>query len=384
MKVFLISTKEVLLRVMIPVAAVKCKDYSPEIIDSALDRALDLIGGIKDLIKPNMKVLLKVNLLMAIPPEIGVTTHPGFVIAVVKYIKKLGAEVWVGDSSSWNTSKALKVTGVQDAAESAGAKIMNFNEFTPKKIKMPEGSVLDEVALAQPLFDADLIISLPKLKSHELTGFSGAVKNSFGMVVGQNKGEVHRKLPKLQDFAKGVLDIFALKTPSLFIMDGITCVEGTAAKGNPKNIGVLLASKNAFALDTVAETIIGFKPENLPIPSEAIARGIPGNTLSEIQILGDSLESLKVEYHPPNTVSSKMMKKLHGWFMGLTKQKVNPEICIKCGVCAKCCPVQAITLAPYPTFNFDKCIHCWCCSEVCNQGAITLKVPWSAKLFGFN
>jgi uncharacterized protein (DUF362 family) len=171
MKVFLISTKEVLLRVMIPVAAVKCKDYSPEIIDSALDRALDLIGGIKDLIKPNMKVLLKVNLLMAIPPEIGVTTHPGFVTAVVKYIKKLGAEVWVGDSSSWNTSKALKVTGVQDAAESAGAKIMNFNEFTPKKIKMPEGSVLDEVALAQPLFDADLIISLPKLKSHELTVF---------------------------------------------------------------------------------------------------------------------------------------------------------------------------------------------------------------------
>ena len=112
-----------------------------------------------------------------------------------------------------------------------------------------------------------------------------------------------------------------------------------------KKIGAILVSKNGFALDTVAETIIGYKPEDLPIPIEARSRGILGNTLKEVDIRGDPLNKLIVPYKKPGTISTGVMKRFHGWFMRRTKQKLNPDICIKCGVCAKCCPVQAITLA---------------------------------------
>jgi uncharacterized protein (DUF362 family)/NAD-dependent dihydropyrimidine dehydrogenase PreA subunit len=368
----------------IPVAALKCESYDEKRLDDVVSKAIELIGGINDLIKPGSKVLLKVNLLMAIAPEHGSTTHPAMVRAVAKYLQQKGCEVWVGDSSSWNTKKALKVAGIQEAAESLGVKVLNFNEFTPVKVSLPPGSALNETYLGQPLFDADVIISLPKLKSHELTGFSGCIKNSFGMVVGHNKGEIHRLFPKIPDFANAVIDIFMLKQPAMFIMDGIICVEGTAAKGSPKKIGVLLASKNGFALDTVAEKIIGFKPENLPIPKEAKRRGIPGNSMEEIELLGDPLKQLIVRYKKPGTMATGVMKRFHGWFMRETKQKLNPDLCIKCGVCAKCCPVKAITLNPYPEFDFEKCIHCWCCAEVCNQGAIKVKVPSATQLFGFN
>ena len=368
----------------IPVAALKCENYDEKTLDHVVSHALELIGGIDDIIKPGSKVLLKVNLLMAITPEQGSTTHPAMVRTVAKYLQQKGCEVWVGDSSSWNTGKALKVSGIQEMAESLGVKVLNFNDHTPVKVSLPPGSALKETYLAQPLFDADIIISLPKLKSHELTGFSGCIKNSFGMVVGNRKGEVHRLFPKIPDFAKAVIDIFMLKPPSLFIMDGIICVEGTAAKGTPKKIGVVLASKNGFALDTVAEKIIRFKPEDLPIPREAKRRGILGNSMEEIQLLGDPISQLIVRYKKPGTISSGVMKRFHGWFMRQTKQKLNPDLCIKCGVCAKCCPVEAITLNPYPDFDFDKCIHCWCCAEVCNQGAIKVKVPSATKMVGFN
>lgn len=368
----------------IPVAVLKCENYEEKKLQDIVSQAIELIGGINDIIKPGSKVLLKVNLLMAIAPELGSTTHPAMVRAVAKYLQQKGCEVWVGDSSSWNTKKALKVSGIQETAESIGVKVLNFNEFTPVKVPLPPGSALKETYMAQPLFDADVIISLPKLKSHELTGFSGCIKNSFGMVVGQRKGEIHRAFPKIPDFAKAVIDIFLLKPPALFIMDGIICVEGTAAKGTPKKIGVVLASKNGFALDTVAERIIGFKPENLPIPTEAKRRGIRGNSMEEIDLFGDPLSQLMVRYKKPGTMASGVMKYFHGWFMRHIKQKLNPDICIRCGVCEKCCPVNAIKLNPYPEFDFDKCIHCWCCAEVCNQGAIKVTVPRATRMVGFN
>jgi ferredoxin len=109
-----------------------------------------------------------------------------------------------------------------------------------------------------------------------------------------------------------------------------------------------------------------------------------GNSLEDIELLGDPLNKLVIRYKKPGTIASGVMKWFHGWFMRKTEQKLNPDMCIKCGVCGKCCPVQAITLNPYPEFNFDKCIHCWCCAEVCNQGAIKVKVPLATRFVGFN
>jgi len=365
------------------VSIVKCENYDQENIDSAVNIALKLIGGIDDLIKPGINVLLKPNLLMAIAPENGTTTHPAIVKAMIKKIQELGGNVSVGDSSSWSTDLALKKCGIIEVAESLNAKALNFNEFTPETIQLPEESVLEEIHVAKPVVDADVIISLPKLKVHELMGFTGAIKNHFGTIVGQYKGLIHKKLKKPSNFAKGLIDIYLQNKPELILMDGVISVKGTAGKGKPKKIGVILASRDGFALDTVAASIIKLKLEKLPVNKQAIKRGIEGNKLEEVEVVGETIENINVRFKKVNTVTHGFMSLFHSIIQPKAKQKVKKKLCIKCEVCLKICPVEAITMNPYPIFNFKECIRCYCCKEVCQQGAIKVKVPIAARIVGF-
>ncbi|MFH1538086.1 MAG: DUF362 domain-containing protein [bacterium] len=365
------------------VSIVKCSSYNQEMVDDAVREAMDLIGGMKKFVKKGDRVLLKVNLLMPKPPSAGVTTHPAVMVAAAKLVKEAGGKPAMGDSSMWQTKRSLKLCGVEEAAEEVGAEVWNLEESKPKRVKIKGGGGLEEIFISSKVFEADVIISLCKLKVHELTLFTGAVKNMFGTVQGRHKAQVHRNSPKPKEFSEALLNIYSHVTPHLSIMDGIMSVQGSAGVGPTRKMKVVLASANAVALDTVAAKLIGYRSRELPVNRAAKRRGLSGASMDEITVKGASISSVRNRsfMKPPLPMRFFMANPQLNPIVGSQyKPKVRKSKCVKCGICEKHCPVGAIKLDPTPVFDYEKCIQCYCCREGCKEGAIRFKESLLAKL----
>jgi uncharacterized protein (DUF362 family) len=217
------------------VSIVKCSDYDQEKVNQAVKEAFNLIGGIDELVRRGDKVLLVVNLLQPKKPKEGVTTHPKVVSAVCELLRDLGAEIWVGGSSGsatfGGTSKALKICGIEEVAEKYGAKVINFDKTEVIEIKNLHNNRLKSFFVAKPITEADLVISVPKLKSHALVKFTGAIKNFYGIIPGAGKAQGHAIANTEEKFSELLIDIYQAAKPGLAIMDGIIGMEGDCYGG---------------------------------------------------------------------------------------------------------------------------------------------------------
>ena len=365
------------------VSIVRCENYEQRNVDNAVQKSLELIGGLDRFVKPGDKVLLKVNLLMPRPPEKGVTTHPAVIEALAKLAKGIGAKPIIGDSSMWMTKQALRVCGVDGVAAQIGAESVNLDSYTPVEIENPDGVMLKKIHVAGLIRDVDVIISVPKLKVHELTMFTGAVKNMFGIIPGRAKSDIHKKASSPSKFCDALLDINSIATPDLAVMDGVVSVEGSAGIGRTRKMGVILASSNSIALDTVASALVGYDPDRLPLNKAARRRGLKGASLSEIEIVGEPMESVRNNKFgkPPSVmplVSS--MPWLNPFLTSGIKPSVSRTKCTACKICERSCPVGAIKVDEYPKFDYEKCIRCFCCKEGCQEEALQIKVPLLAGI----
>ena len=198
----------------------------------------------------------------------------------------------------------------------------------------------------------------------------------FGCIPGGGKSKKHALAPNEDMFCNLLLDIYQHVTPNLNIMDAIIGLEGDGpgSAGIPKKAGLILASKDAVALDIEASKIIGYDPLDIKIIKYAIERGI-FSKLEDVEVIGE--KNLKINFKKPtmkNSLSSKLPKpivKLIFNFVSL-KPHVKKNKCKKCNICADVCPVDAIKLSPYPKFNRKKCVLCYCCHENCPYNAINL------------
>ena len=163
------------------VSITKCDDYNIENVYIALQKALDLLGGLKTIIKPNDRVLLKINLLAPTKPEQAVTTHPVVIKSLIKLVKDHGGIPWIGDSSGGPflglTSRAFEISGINEIAQETGAVIKNFDTEEIVTIENPNAKQIKTFRIARSIIEADVIISVAKCKIHELLLFTGAVKN---------------------------------------------------------------------------------------------------------------------------------------------------------------------------------------------------------------
>ena len=367
------------------VSMTKCESYDEKIVDEVLDKLMNYIGGLESFVKPGMKVLLKVNLLSAKAPKKAVTTHPIIVKVLCKKVRDLGATPWVGDSSGGilpnqnPTTKALEVSEIEQAALSAGGEVLNFDKCGAIKVENPDNKTFPEVYIAKPVFDADLIISVPKFKTHGLTLFTGSVKNMFGCVPGSLKRDYHRRAPRLNDFARILADIYNLTSPSLTIMDGILGMEGDGPSGgSPKEIKLLLASRDGAALDEVAAKIAGLSSGALPTGKACGSRGYGTADWSKIEIPGEIKDWRLTDFQPPknpmviaNFLPSFLVSGM------LNQLKTLPDVtydeCVGCNICRDSCPVEAIDIShSKATINWNSCIECLCCHELCPKKAIKL------------
>lgn len=335
-----------------------------------IDALLDPIGGIGRFVKKGDQVLLKMNLLSARGPEDAVTTHPEFLRAVAREVKKAGGIPYIGDSpagvfSGRSLSKAYKQTGIERVAKEEGI-ALNFDTGS-KKINIRNGRRLKRLPICNYILKADKIIGIPKLKTHSFQYLTLSCKNMYGAVPGLIKAKYHAIYPGRVAFGDMILDIFVHLKPHLFIMDGILGMQGQGpAGGDPVDIGISLASTDAVALDISVCRLINIEPTGIPILKRAKIRGLwPDRIVYPLLKPEDNIINA---FRLPSTAAH-----LQNGKRGRIKSPIITEKCTGCGECRKICPKHAISMVDdSANVNYSICIRCYCCHEICPVNAIRL------------
>nr|MDO8099520.1 DUF362 domain-containing protein [Candidatus Njordarchaeota archaeon] len=372
------------------VAVVKCTSYDYDEVKKATYSSIEKAGGIKSLhVGGGDRVLLKVNLLAARKPEDAVTTHPTVAKALIEYFQDAGADVVLGDSSAAGpveTRKALKVSGIEQVAKETKTKASNFEAEGFVKIPAPKGAMhLSEIYVARPVLDAQLVVSVPKLKNHNLTKFTGALKNLFGTIPTATRMKLHA-LGNIRHFSQGIADIASAIRPGLAVMDGVVGMDGNGPSyGTIKKAGIIVASRDSVALDAVCSNIVGYKENEIVTTAEASTRGLGHGALRDIQVKGTDVRELnlswtKVKTMPFDMVPNPLFRLMVGFVY--TRPMLIKANCTRCATCASHCPAQAIRLCPYPVLDYSRCLRCFTCNEICPNGAYELRKSFLARILG--
>ena len=342
-------------------------------VRQALDRSFELFP----LEFQGKRILIKPNVLRGSEAEEGIVTHPAMVRAVVEKVETMGpASIVVGDNPGvfcyGANEETFKKTGLMEAAKGYYQNIGNDSQkvdFNP--------DFMATVSISRAVLEADIIISLPKFKTHGLTIITGTIKNSYGFLPGAQKAKLHKAAGSIERFHEMVVDVFRLRVPDLFLVDAVVGMEGNGpASPNLRDIGLILASDNGVALDAVMATMVGCEPGRLRFLQKAKQAGLGDYDLSTIEVIGElkqlsdfKLPTLSGEAILHNEVAQ---GRLHS--RTILRPQVDPQLCTACGTCVDQCPVSALSMSDcLPQVNPDTCIICFCCQEICPEKAITLR-----------
>ncbi len=375
---------------MKPVVSLRAAaSYDRPVIETALVELLAPLGGIAAFVRPGQKVLIKPNLLSAKAPEKAVTTHPEVVRAVIRLAQQAGGIVSVGDSPGVGAPRQVAARcGILAVIEETGATFAPFSESV--KVR-PSGGTFHELEIARDILDADVIINLPKLKTHQMMGFTCAVKNLFGAVVGMRKPRLHLQAGTDKAFfALMLLELAEQIHPALSIVDAVIGMEGDGpGSGDPVHIGALLAGANPLAVDTVAADLVRMPLEqNWP---QKIARKTNrcGSHLDEVELVGDALDNLRPKSFKPSKTADVnfglppfLKNRLRRSLTALPA--VDQSRCEACGLCIKHCPPEAMTIRENQLhIDYKRCIGCFCCQELCPHAALLTRQGLLLKLSRF-
>lgn len=381
------------------VALVSCDTYDEERVYEAIGEGLDLIGGISQFISSGEKIVVKPNVLFGASPESCVCTHPSVLKAAGRLLLEAGASVTCGDSSGFGScSVNMKRAGLMQAAEEIGIGLADFDRG--KIANLDKALINDRFVIANGILEADGLVSLSKLKTHEFTVFTGAIKNQFGCIPGTLKSQFHIRFPEPQDFSAMLVDLTTLIKPRFYIMDAVMAMEGNGPRsGNPRKLGLLLFSSDPVALDAVACRIIKLEPEIVPTSGAGEKAGLGKYHDDAIDVVGEKIEDFtcddfQVVRKRQTTVSgekpSRRIRKQLSIFMRKyisQRPSIDKLKCTSCGICVKYCPVTPKAVdwsrageSKPPVHNYGICIRCFCCQEFCPEGAISVQEPWLGRI----
>jgi len=371
------------------VALEKLNDYQPAAVGAALETLLAPLGGMINFVKPGQKVLLKPNLLAGKPPEKAVTTHPEIVRAVILLVQQAGGIVSVGDSPGIGKPEAVaEKSGILQVIKETGARFAPFADSV--KIR-PRGGTFHELEVARDILEADVIINLPKLKTHQMMGMTCAVKNMFGAVVGLRKPRLHLQAGTDKEFfALMLLELCEQLAPALSIVDAVVGMEGEGpGSGDPVQIGALLAGSHAQAVDTVAAALIGLSAQQIWTQQLAIKTARPYCQLAQLELVGTPLEKLKISgFRPAKTTDVnfglKGVLKKHLKHAVTARPVVDRSRCKLCNDCVTHCPPAVMKIEKQKLqIDYERCIRCFCCQELCPHGALTTRQGLLLRLHSF-
>jgi uncharacterized Fe-S center protein len=256
-----------------------------------------------------------------------------------------------------------------------------------KPILAPKGGrkFSKQLEIDRAVLDADVVINLPKWKTHGMTVLTLGVKNLFGCIPGAKKALWHLKAGEDRKvFAQTLVDLYQVIQPSLTILDGIIGMEGNGPNsGHPISLGLILASRDPVSLDQIVCDLLGIPRESLPTNRVAFEEGLAKDG---VEVVGERVEEVRIPRFRLPTLSEPAWN-LPGFLRkalknALTSKPVFDEgLCDNCDQCIGACPPEALERKGRGLgFDYGKCIRCFCCQEVCPTGAITIKPGWALKL----
>jgi len=372
------------------VALVECSTYQEENVYQAVRKGIGLLGGASRFAQPGEDIVLKPNLLAPAAPEELVTPHPSVFRAAARVFQESGVNLSYGDSPSLPpTETAARSAGIADAAEELGIPLADFENG--EDVVFPEGKQNQRFTIARGVEAADGIISLSKMKPHNLTRLTGAIKNNFGCIPGVLKGEFHIKLPDADGFSRMLVDLNRYIKPRLCIMDGIIAMHREGPRGgDPIYMNTLLIGSNPGTVDAVFSHLAGLDPATVPTARWASEYGLCSYLEDDIEILGAPLSSLiNSDYQVPSAglAGGAMSAIPIARTLVLPKLLIDASKCTQCGTCVESCPVTPKVVdfpdgdeTRPPIYDLNRCIRCYCCHENCPESAIRISTTLLGRL----
>jgi len=284
----------------------------PSAIRRAVAGAVAAVCDLGALIKPGQTVVLKPNVFA--PRAAPTTTDPRVVVAVGQLAREAGAgRVIVAEGRSISTAHyrpgrnttrgCFEAVGMRKAVEEAGFEVVYLEEDEFREVEIPEAEVLRKARVPRTILEADVLINLPVMKVHSLTLVTLAIKNLHGIVSDYDKLYQHC----YRDLAlpRKLTDLLRIRRPDLNLLDALVGQEADhATEGRPVEMGLILASQDAVALDAVAGAVMGFEPEEVDTTRIAGERGLGESDLARIEVVGEQIAAVRRPFERPDIALS--------------------------------------------------------------------------------
>lgn len=357
---------------------VRCPEYRRETVRQAVQECWQECVP-PDFVRPGMRVLLKPNVINALPPERAVCTHPEVVRAVAEILVEAGADVLIADQPGYALTEEVQIafaqTGLKEACGDLPVRFALLAQGGYQEVRLAQPYVLPRVQYASLVLEADRVINLPKAKTHNQTLITAAIKNMFGAMAPRQRLEVHL-LGRYWALSEAIVDCYAVRVPDLHILDAVEIMEGMGpTQGQPRRMGMLIASRDGVAVDAVLQKAWGFAPEEVGTTIAAANMGLGCADVMHIHMSGLSWEQIIFPIRRSPVVRVELLGplvKLLGRLV-IARPKVIRRNCRACGACAGICPNQAITVNKLAQIDLKSCVECFCCLEACPFDAIVVR-----------
>jgi uncharacterized protein (DUF362 family) len=247
------------------------EDDLRSIADALTRKAVEEMGGLKRFVRRGDTVWIKPNIAIHAVEKFAANTNPQVVATLCRLAMDAGAgKVKVGDSSAYGAGNAYPMSGIEAAVNEVGAEMVYLdpNRFEKRRIR---GEFLDEWPVYPDMVDADVLINVPILKHHALATITIGMKNLMG-VAGGDRSLWHKQI----DICLADITVFA--RARLHIMDAVRMLVRHGPKGGDmKDVkfgGLVAASTDVVALDSLGAEMLGFKPSSIKTLQAGVRRGL--------------------------------------------------------------------------------------------------------------
>ncbi len=377
------------------VSAARNENHTCSSVAKALRNLIDHLDvPLPSIVKRGDHVLIKVNMGCsgARDPGLRLTTHPTVAQAIIESLLDCGAVVSFGDDVSRSGKHSLSIyerTGMSEVAKRTGAKLIDFVAAGAREVR---GGLLypRSYLVTNAYFEADVVVNAASCRSGPVVvGMSGAIKNMFGCVVGLRKQLIHDLFDVYpEQFGRAIADIHPAVRADLSFLDLTSVAEAGGITLAVRPVGLMLASRDPVALDTVAAHAIGY--EDVPIWPTYFGNklGLGCNDMGQIDIRGldwNGFETRRLEHpfirpHVKPAPYDKVSRALNNTLFR-PRPVITTAKCTGCGDCVQRCPIGCIAPAPRNVYkiNLDSCVDCGCCIKACDAGAVQVEFVGLAK-----